>query len=399
VERPTGVIVHLPGSGVQLVRLDNQGQTISVFPNAIPSKEQIDFFMTIELLPDFDFEYTKHIMVEIQFILGEDQILNRMVAIRVARKNHSTAMKLLFTGPVGGHLYYTGYRLLPILMTSLFIVASLCAGWFTFDIQSLHNFMVSIGLKTDHFGFMFFSFYGILLTRTLYDAWQMDKRLFKDFWGDQLIKNEQRSISASGLTLVNCRMRDNDDAIQVFDSSTTLSEPYLAKIMTTIQNSDRRITVFNSLFYSLSSLTHICASADKAARLVEILPLYAIYMHPSMGNGTTEDGRQNLKDGLYEDIDLELLFQRPASFGALSSLIELLQSEAPSLVDSTINFLLEYAVLVIRSDGHTHESEQFVLNEVYKFLGVAPPNSQKNSTLGSRTKEHHLRGKKESTPN
>lgn len=399
VERPTGVIVHLPGSEVQLVRLADEGQTISVFPNGISSKEQIDVFMTIELMPDFDFEYTKHIMVEIQFILGEDQILNRMAVIRVARKNHSTARMLLLTGPVGGHLYYTGYRLLPILMTSLFIVASLCAGWFTYDIRSLRSIMIEIGLKTDHFAIMFFSFYGILLARTLYDAWQMDKRQFKDVWGDLLIKSEQKNISASGLTLVNCRMRDNDIAIQVFDSAATLSEPYLMQIMSTIQNTDRRTAVFNALFYSLSSLTHICASADKAARLVEILPLYAIYMHPSMGNRTTEDGRQNLKDGLYEEIDLELLFQRPASFGALSSLIELLQSEAPSLVESTINFLLEFAVLVIRSDGHTHESEQFVLTEVYKFLGVAPPNSQKCTNPGAHSKEHRLLGKKEETLN
>ena len=136
----------------------------------------------------------------------------------------------------------------------------------------------------------------------------------------------------------------------------------------------------DALRYALSSLTHICASADKAARIVEVLPLYAAFIYgptKSEWNERRIQRRQALEVGQFEHIELEHLFSKPASFGALSALMSHVEEHQPELKDLTRSFLLNFAQLVIESDRQIPESELDVLTEVYQFLGVQPPKGER----------------------
>ena len=47
----------------------------------------------------------------------------------------------------------------------------------------------------------------------------------------------------------------------------------------------------------LSAVTHICASADHSARMIEVIPLYALF---SLLDEQKESGRQTVEQGAFE---------------------------------------------------------------------------------------------------
>jgi hypothetical protein len=292
------------------------------------------------------------------------------MVIRVARLDKSMAVKFLFLGPVGGHLFYAGYRRLPIFMT---IVTTFCISVLLYSVfaeEAFLTLLTGIGGNFEVFiGVMVF-LVGCLLSRTLYDWTLINNDEFRDFWGDQLVHNTPQKLSASGLTLVDCRMRDIDHAVSVFDEATALANPFLTLVLSNKISQNQRLNLVESIVTALSALTHICASADKAARLVEILPLYAVHSIDILGYRTSEEARQYLVVGDFTKIDIETFFSSPASFGALTALLKKIREIDAALVEPTGTFLLDYVRLVAQSDRQEHEREQEVLQEVAQFLGI-----------------------------
>ena len=98
VERPIKVVVEALGAGIALTHPNSEGSKVVIEPERLEGKQKQDERIELSVLPEFDFEHTKKVMVQIQFWQGEDRNLRSPSGDSGGTiEKESTALWWLFT--------------------------------------------------------------------------------------------------------------------------------------------------------------------------------------------------------------------------------------------------------------------------------------------------------------